>query len=90
MKATIDAAGRVVIPKALRERAGLLAGTEVDFRFVDGAVEISVASDHAEWEHVGRVRYPVVPGPGLTTSEIADLVGEGRHDRLEALDHVGH
>lgn len=36
MKARIDAAGRVVIPKRLREHVGLAPGTEVDIS-VDGA-----------------------------------------------------
>lgn len=90
MKSTIDAAGRVVIPKTLRERAGLTAGAEVDFRFVDGAVEISVAGHTTEWEEVGRVRYPVLHEAGLTTPEIEALVSEARSDRLEVLGHVGH
>lgn len=36
MKTTIDAAGRVVIPKRLREEVGLAPGAEVDIS-VDGA-----------------------------------------------------
>lgn len=40
MKTTIDSAGRVVIPKALRERAGLRPGAELDIRESDGIIEI--------------------------------------------------
>jgi AbrB family looped-hinge helix DNA binding protein len=40
MKTTIDRAGRVVIPKALRERAGLTPGMEIEVRFQDGNIEI--------------------------------------------------
>lgn len=40
MKTTIDSAGRVVIPKAVRDEAGLAAGTEVEVEFRDGRVEI--------------------------------------------------
>ena len=43
MRTTIDSAGRIVIPKAVREAAGLEAGTEVDITFRDGRVEIEPA-----------------------------------------------
>ena len=40
MKTTIDAAGRIVIPKRLRERLGLTAGKPLDLRERDGRLEI--------------------------------------------------
>ncbi len=40
MRTTIDRAGRVVIPKAVRDEAGLEAGAEVDVEFRDGRIEI--------------------------------------------------
>ena len=85
MTATIDSAGRVVIPKALRDRAGLVPGTQVDFRFHDGAIEIAPIVSDVSWEQVGRVRYPVIAGPGLTTDEVAALIEAGRDDRLDRL-----
>lgn len=84
MTTTIDSAGRVVIPKALRERAGLEAGSRIDFCFRDGVIEISVVAEDPEWEQVGRVRYPVFQSPGLTTDEITDIIESGRDERLEA------
>lgn len=36
MKTTIDKAGRVVIPAALRERAGLAPGVQIEVRIGDG------------------------------------------------------
>jgi AbrB family looped-hinge helix DNA binding protein len=89
MTATIDSAGRVVIPKALRDRAGLVPGTRVDFRFHDGAIEVSPVSHEVEWEQVGRIRYPVMPATGLTTDEIDAVITGGRHDQLERLDRAG-
>ena len=44
MKTTIDGAGRIVIPKAVRDAAGLAAGTEVEVEFRDGRVEIEPAT----------------------------------------------
>lgn len=84
MSATIDSAGRIVIPKALRDRAGLTAGTRVDFRFHDGAIEIAPVVGDLAWEQVGRVRYPVLQEPGLTTEAIVELIEAGRDERLEA------
>lgn len=40
MKSTIDAAGRVVIPKALRSRLGLKDGQVIEIRERDGTIEI--------------------------------------------------
>lgn len=40
MKTTIDAAGRVVVPKRLRSQLGMTGGTEVEVSERDGAVEI--------------------------------------------------
>lgn len=44
MRTTIDAAGRVVIPKALRSELQLSAGTELEMRVRDGILEIEPAS----------------------------------------------
>ena len=89
MSTTIDAAGRVVIPKALRDRAGLAPGTEVDFRYHDGAIEIAPVVSEVAWERVGRVHYPVLRDGGLTTDDIQHLLDSGRTDRLDDLGDAG-
>lgn len=43
MRSAIDAAGRLVIPKPLRERLGLSGGQVVEIREHDGRIEIEVA-----------------------------------------------
>lgn len=40
METTIDRAGRVVIPKAIREAAGLQPGSPLKIEYCDGHVEI--------------------------------------------------
>lgn len=44
MKSTIDGAGRVVIPKSLRQRLGLKGGETLDIRERDGRIEIEPAA----------------------------------------------
>ena len=44
MQATIDAAGRIVIPKEVRDWLGLTGVHEVDIREVDGRIEIEPRS----------------------------------------------
>lgn len=44
MKTTIDAAGRLVVPKALRNELKLTAGTELELRVRDGILEVEPAS----------------------------------------------
>ena len=43
MITTIDSAGRLVVPKAIREQAGLLPGEPLEVTLHDGRVEIAPA-----------------------------------------------
>ncbi len=42
MKTTIDGAGRVVVPKSLRDALSLRAGQELEIRIADGRITIEV------------------------------------------------
>lgn len=42
MRTTIDAAGRLVIPKAARDALAIEPGAELEIRVVDGRIEIDV------------------------------------------------
>lgn len=72
MRTTIDSAGRVVVPKSLREAMGLTAGREIDVVFADGRLEIELAPadlevDTSESVPVLRPREPLPP---LTDEDI--------------------
>lgn len=43
MTVTMDSAGRVVLPKAIRERAQVSPGTPLQIRVVDGRIELEPA-----------------------------------------------
>ncbi len=42
MRTTIDKAGRIVVPKAMRDELGLNGGTAVEIALVDGRIEIDL------------------------------------------------
>lgn len=44
MKAALDAAGRLVVPKSLRQALGLKPGQALEIRAGDGRLEIEIAS----------------------------------------------
>lgn len=74
MRTVIDAAGRLVVPKAARDQLGLTAGTELVLRVVDERIEIEVPATGMrleEHEH-GLVAVADREMPVLT----ADLVRE--------------
>jgi AbrB family looped-hinge helix DNA binding protein len=55
MKTTIDAAGRLVIPKDIRQQAGLRPGMPLDVRVREGRIEIEPAPLKVKLEKRGRL-----------------------------------
>jgi AbrB family looped-hinge helix DNA binding protein len=80
MKATIDKAGRVVIPASLRERAGLSAGTEIDITVEDSALRLERVAPGPTLVRVGRrlVARPSAPLKTRPAVDVAALVEEER------------
>lgn len=74
MKTTMDAAGRIVIPKALRQALGLAPGQVVEIRAGDGRLEIEVAATPMRLKKRGKGLVAVAETrmPALT----ADMVRE--------------
>ena len=80
MKAAIDSAGRIVIPREIRRQAGLKPGTEVEVRYHDGVVEIVPTFLPVRLEKRGRltVMVPLVPVPPLTVEEVNETLRRTR------------
>jgi AbrB family looped-hinge helix DNA binding protein len=78
MRTTIDAAGRIVVPKALREELGYAPGTELDLRAVDGRLEVVVPS-RVRVEHGPHgVRFAAGADDRLDAEQVRELVERGR------------
>ena len=81
---TIDKAGRLVVPKAIRDAAQLHPGTQVRFRLSGGCVQIEPAPLDVKLERRGSVTVAVPRGktpPPLTASDVAAVIDEVRTRR---------
>ena len=76
MKATIDAAGRIVVPKSLREALGLKSGQPLDIRSEDGRLEIEVAPTPMGLKKGGKgvVAVPDAELPPLTVEQVRETL----------------
>ena len=76
MVITIDAAGRIVIPKALRVAAGIKRGMPLEAHFREGRIEIEPAPLNVELpEKQGiQVAVPLEVVAALTSEDVEDTV----------------
>ena len=81
MRTTIDRAGRVVIPAAVRERAGLTPGTELEVTADETGVRLEPVAPGPRLVKVGRrlVARPTVPAAARRNLDIAILIEEERN-----------
>ena len=82
MRTAIDAAGRLVVPKSIREAMGLTAGRKVDLVYNDGKIIIEVAPLTAHVEMRGRVPV-IVPDedvPPLTPDVVREALDAVRRE----------
>lgn len=78
MRATIDAAGRIVVPKALRDELGLGPGTELELCARDGRLEVAVPSRvHVEVGAHG-VQFAADTEDKLSAGRVRELMERGR------------
>ncbi len=81
MRSTIDKAGRVVIPAAVRDRAGLVPGTELEITLDDAGVRLERVAPGPKLVKVGRrtVARPSVAADARPKVDVAALVEEERN-----------
>lgn len=71
MQTTIDRAGRIVVPKALRDAVGLTGGQTVEVTARDGRLEIEAAPTKMTLERRGRHMVAVADDmPQLTVETV--------------------
>ena len=81
MRTTIDKAGRVVIPSAVREKAGLTPGTELEITVDDTGVRIERVAPGPKLVKVGRrlVARPTAATTARPNLDIATLIEDERN-----------
>lgn len=81
MRTTIDTAGRVVIPKRIRDDLGLDGGSELELRVVDRRIEIDVpATPMRLREYDGTiVAFADREMPKLTNEVVRETLERVRH-----------
>jgi AbrB family looped-hinge helix DNA binding protein len=79
MRTTIDPAGRLVIPKRIRDRLGLRGNDEVEITERDGRIEIEPAPTEVELVREGSV---LVARPDRALPPLTDEIVRETLDRV--------
>lgn len=81
MRTTIDKAGRVVIPAAVRERSGFGPGTELEITVDEFGVRLERVAEGPRLMKVGRrtVARPTVAAGARPAVDVAALIEEERN-----------
>ena len=76
MKVTIDTAGRIVVPKPLRQALGLKPGQPLEIRAGDGRLEIEIAPTSMQLRKRGKgvVAVPHAELPPLTAEQVRETL----------------
>jgi AbrB family looped-hinge helix DNA binding protein len=80
MKTTIDRAGRVVIPRALRNRVGLATGGEVEIVIDGAAIRIEPVTGTKLREEAGLLFIPA-SGTPVDDAAVRELIDADRYGR---------
>jgi AbrB family looped-hinge helix DNA binding protein len=80
MRTTIDRAGRLVIPRTLRDQVGLAGGGEVELELDGAAVRVSPVAGSDLREEAGLLIIPSTGSP-ITAAEVRELIDADRRRR---------
>lgn len=80
MRTTIDKAGRLVIPRSLRDRIGLAGGGEVELALDGAAVRVEPVAGSQIREDSGLLVIPATGTP-ITGAAVRELIDADRHGR---------
>jgi AbrB family looped-hinge helix DNA binding protein len=80
MRTTIDSAGRIVVPKPLRQALNLKPGQSLEIRAGDGRLEIEVAATPMSLQKRGKdvVAVPEIELPKLTADDVRETLEQIR------------
>ena len=81
MRTTIDKAGRVVIPAAIRDRAGFAAGSALEIREDELGIRLERVASGPRLVRVGRrlVARPTVPPDSRPVIDVEALIEDERN-----------
>jgi len=76
MRVALDSAGRIVVPKSLREALGLKPGQVLEIRAGDGRLEIEIVPTPMRLTRHGKgvVAVPEAELPALTAEQVRETL----------------
>lgn len=81
MKTTIDKAGRIVVPKRIRDRLALRGGEQLDIDEDNGRIEITRAEASGGLVRSQHGLLTFSGGPGLSAEEVREEIEKMREER---------
>jgi AbrB family looped-hinge helix DNA binding protein len=78
MRTTIDASGRLVVPKAVRDELGFAAGTELELAVINGALEVRVPSRVRVEDGPHGLHFVADDADELTDEQVRELIEKSR------------
>jgi AbrB family looped-hinge helix DNA binding protein len=83
----MDTAGRLVIPKGIREAAEIEPGMPLDIEVREGSITITPRASGVTLVRKGRwlVAQPNRPGPRLTNEDVNRVIERIRKERMDEI-----